>query len=61
MKRILFVMFCLVWVIGWSYSAIKATPETRELINLIYTNIIYLFILPAGGVAVKREVQRLFF
>lgn len=60
MKRILFIVLCLVWVIGWSYSAIKFA-EQRELINLIYTNIIYLITLPAGGVAVKREVQRLFF
>ena len=61
MKRILFVIICLVWVISWSYFAIKATPEQRELINLVYTNIIFLITLPAGGVAVKREVQRLFF
>ena len=61
MKRILFVMFCLAWVFTWSYFAIKATPEIRELINMIYTNIILFAILPAGGVVVKREVQRLFF
>ena len=61
MKRILFVIICLVWVISWSYFAIKATPETREIINMIYTNIIFLITLPAGGVVVKREVQRLFF
>lgn len=61
MKRILFVMFCLVWMFSWSVLAIKATPVQRELINLIYTNIIYLALFPAGGVVVKREVQRLFF
>ena len=61
MKRILFVVLCLVWMVSWSYFAIKATPETRELLNMIYTNIIFLITLPAGGVAVKREVQRLFF
>ena len=61
MKRILFVMFCLVWIFTWSVLAIKATPETRELINLIYTNIIYITLFPMGGVVVKREVQRLFF
>ena len=61
MKRILVVIVCLVWVIGWSVSAIKATPETRELLNMIYTNIIVLITLPAGGVVVKRKVFGLFF
>lgn len=61
MKRVLFILVCLIWVIVWSVLAIKATPEQRELLNLIYTNIILLAILPAGGVVVKREVQRLFF
>lgn len=60
MKRILFVVLCLVWIIGWCYSAIRF-EEQRELINLVYTNIIFLITLPAGGVVVKREVQRLFF
>ena len=61
MKKLLFVVMCLVWMVSWSYFAIKATPETREIINMIYTNIIVLITLPAGGVAIKREVQRLFF
>ena len=61
MKRILFVVLCLVWMVSWSYFAIKATPEQRELINLVYSNIIYIVLFPAGGVVVKREVQRLFF
>lgn len=61
MKRILFVVLCLVWMISWSVLAIKATPVQREMINLVYTNILYLLTLPAGGVAIKREVQRLFF
>ena len=61
MKRILFVIICLLWMVSWSYFAIKATPVQREMINLVYTNILYLLTLPAGGVVVKREVQRLFF
>jgi hypothetical protein len=61
MKRILFVIICLVWSVSWSILAIKATPVQRELINLVYTNIIYIVLFPIGGVAVKREVQRLFF
>lgn len=61
MKRILFVVLCLVWMISWSVLAIKATPVQREMINLVYTNIIFVTLFPLGGVAVKREVQRLFF
>jgi hypothetical protein len=60
MKRVLFIIICLVWSFAWSYSAIKFA-EYRELINLVYTNIILLATLPLGGVAVKREVVRLFF
>ena len=41
-----------------SVAGILATPETRELLNIAYTTAIFMIMVPAMVIGVKRGVER---
>ena len=55
MKKI--IGYVIVMVI-LSVVGVLATPETRELLNIAYTTAIFMALIPAMVIGVKRGVER---
>lgn len=58
MKKIIGYVMMMVML---SVAGILATPETRELLNIAYKTAIFMALIPAMVIGVKRGVERAWF